>query len=795
MRKSIQKIVTLGGLLAVGLVFGQEYSLYGTVTNEANQPVDDVKISIKETGTAVWTNEEGYYKFPALEKGTYTLNISFPNGKSVIEYVKVKDEDVRFNFAKVDTQNIKGVEVFGARNASQRKIEQITRFPVSIKDQIQSISVVSSKLIEEQGALTITSALQNIPGVTQFASYGKNTESMSIRGFRGTPVLKNGVRMDSDFRTAGAITDMAGVESIQVIRGSAALTQGIGNDLGSPGGVINVVTKTPRFINAAEVGVRSGSWWRTRLFYDGQTVLGAKDNVGLRLAGAFQVGNSSKNSVKNDRVYVAPSFAWKIDSKTKLVLEMDYLKDNATPDRGTINLGPDTEEALYDMGRKFTGFGDDLVEIENLTYSGTLTRQIADKVSARVGYYNSYYTSDQTGASLSLFKDSQGDIIYNKRNRGIGRSYRDDRNTTIQVDVMGKDMKIGFIDWSWQVGYDYTMSRVSTSRAKGIRNIDVIDVYQDINNADVTSFANFNPASLELGEATLTRNHYYGFVTQHHIGITDYFKLVGGARWSYSIEKSESVVDPFAGIIISPTKNINLFGSYTTNSSLRSANNPTEDGGTVGVQRTKQLEFGVKTNWFNDRFRANVVYYDMKNENLAYRLYDNNQTPTGFYGLAGDLKRRGVEVEVAGRPIPNLQVMLGYAYLDAFYQDSPSYVDGSSPMNAPENTANAWLQYSFTQNFLKNFSIAAGVYYVGQRPVNNYTKVTTAHDTTPGTKYFDMPSYTTLNVQMGYQTGKFDIRLFFNNLTDAIGYNAYYRGGYINRIDPFNVSAQVSYRF
>lgn len=66
---------------------------------------------------------------------------------------------------------------------------------------------------------------------------------MSIRGYRGVPVLKNGVLLDSDFRTAGMMTDMQGVESIQVIKGSAAVTQGIGDGLGAAGGVINVVTK------------------------------------------------------------------------------------------------------------------------------------------------------------------------------------------------------------------------------------------------------------------------------------------------------------------------------------------------------------------------------------------------------------------------------------------------------------------------------------------------------------------------------------------------------------------------
>lgn len=790
----IRKILVFACLWMGATMFGQHF-ITGKVSNQQNQTQGSIQVSIDKTDLTTTTNAEGYYKLGPLEKGTYLIWFDLPTGESESENIEIKNQDIIFNYQVRATTHLDGVEIFGERNRAQRGIEQITRFPVSIKDQIQSISVVSEKLIEDQGVTTVTDAVRNVPGVTQFASYGGVRESMSLRGYRGTPVLKNGVRMDSDFRTGAVVSDMSGVESIQVIKGSAALTQGIGDDLGSAGGVINVVTKTPRYRDAAEIGIRTGSWKRTRLQYDAQKVLGANENFGLRIAGAYQAGQSYRDEVKNRRVYVTPSLAWKIDDKTEVVLEMDYLNDHTTPDRGTVNLAPDTEEALYDMGHKFLGFKDDIQKTKNLTYSGTITRKLTDNLNARVGFFSSYYESDQTLASIALFKDSNNETIYNKRNRGLGRSFRNDRNSTVQVDLMGKDMEVGSFKWSWQLGYDYTMSRVDTRTAEGIKKIDVIDVFEAIDNSKAFLNPNYDATKMELGAATITHNYYYGFATQHHFSLTDYLKLVGGLRWSYSIEKSESVIDPFVGLIVSPIKNINIFGSYTTNSSLRSASNPLENGGTVGVSRTKQYEFGVKTNWMNDRLRANVVYFDMNNENLSYQIYDENQTATGLYGLAGNLKRKGVEVELAGRPFSELQIMLGYAYLDAFYEDSPAYMDGSAPSNAPKNTANAWVQYRFSKTALKGFSAGLGVYYVGDRPANEYTKITAVHNTVPGLKYFDMPAYTTLNAQLGYQMNKLDFKVFFNNITDAIGYNSYYRGGFINQIDPFNISAQLTFKF
>ena len=159
------------------------------------------------------------------------------------------------------------------------------------------------------------------------------------------------------------------------------------------------------------------------------------------------------------------------------------------------------------------------------------------------------------------------------------------------------------------------------------------------------------------------------------------------------------------------------------------------------------------------------------------------------------MKRDGIEVELNGRILSNLQVMLGYAYLDARYDDSPSYVNGSAPMNAPKHTANGWVNYTVDRGPLRGLSAGVGVYYVGKRPVNEFSNAYDGHTYNPGVKPFDMPAYTTVNAQLAYKVGHVTTRVFFNNVFDALGYNSYYRGGYINQIDPRNFAAQVSYSF
>ena len=98
-----------------------------------------------------------------------------------IGYAQVKDS-VRYE-KKIDE-----VELFGEKKKKEKGMEIITRMPLKVRDQIQSISVISHKAIEDMGALTITDAAKNIPGVVLFSTYGGGAESMSISGYRGTHV-------------------------------------------------------------------------------------------------------------------------------------------------------------------------------------------------------------------------------------------------------------------------------------------------------------------------------------------------------------------------------------------------------------------------------------------------------------------------------------------------------------------------------------------------------------------------------------------------------------------------------
>ncbi|MDO4763392.1 MAG: TonB-dependent receptor [Flavobacteriaceae bacterium] len=707
---------------------------------------------------------------------------------------------------------IEEVELFGERKITPKKLEIITRLPIKPQNLVQNVSVISEKAIAEMGAVTMNEATRNVAGVVLFATYGGRVESMSIRGYRGVPALKNGVVVNSDYRRVTLIPDMQGVESVQIIRGVSAITQGIGTNLGAAGGVINIVTKTPRFINATNVGFRYGSWDTYRPTLDFQRVLDKKGMVAVRFNMAYQNNKSFADYNKGERVYVNPSVAFRPDDKTNIVAEMDFLYNERTPNRGTVNLADDNTYAIYDLPKnKFLGFASDYMKDKSLTYMISADRKLSDKLKIRAAFIAS--DNEREGVATGRLMLDKNETNYAIRQRSIARERGIDKSKTFQFDFIGKEIQTGILKHTFQLGFDWKTSELSTYdfrdpsveiadprtkrkvKAPYIA-VDKIDVTKEVNNI-LPSHIDLNILKLQ-GINTL-KTPTWGVMAQEVLEIGKHARVFLGIRYSKLTGESHKgkrdAWNPSFGLMFSPKQHFNIYASYTTSTDLRSNHLPLENGGTVGSAVTRQWEAGVKTDWFDEKLKFNVNLYHQKIANLSYNITDIAGKATKFYGLAGDLTRKGVEIDLIGKILPELEIMAGYAYIDAQYQNSPSFVDGARPFMMPNHTANAWLNYKVREGALQGFNIGGGVYYIGERPINESVKNSNVvHDTKSATPFM-LKAFTTINAQIGYTYRNASIKIFANNLTDSIGYEAYYRGGFLNRMTPRHFAVQLNYKF
>lgn len=783
------------------LAFSQFNNIFsGTVTNNEGDELIGATVFLDELGIGDDTDSNGEFYLNNVPTGQYSVIVSYIGytpQKKVINFQEKGEKNENF-ILQNDEHVLLEVEVFGNRRERPEKMDALTRIPLRLDEQVQSISVISQKMITDQGVLTLNDAVRNSPGLTTFATFGNTTESLTSRGYRGIPVVKNGVRVHSDFRGSGFLTDMQGVETIQILRGSAAIAQGLGNDLGSAGGVVNIATKTPRFINSGNIGLRTGSWGQLRPTFDIQFVTDKLQRTAFRINGAYEQVNSYRSHVTKDRIYLNPSFAWQPDNKTKVTVEMDYLHDSRTPDQGTVNLSADSIFNVYEIPHeKFMGFSSDRQVVNTISYIAHLNRSLNDWFSLRIAYAGSNMNLTKIAAHVSPLRNASQTGNFNLRSRAYSGSERLDKNGVFQLDLIGKDLHTSFIKHTFNIGLDYRWTDVSTINTNSII-VDTINVIQTIPNLAPN-------VQLTNGDPVISRDYSYGLLLQELMTINEYLKLSLGLRYSQMSGLNEntistnggSVWDPLFGLILTPYKNLNFFASYTTTTSLRGAGNLLEDKVTqIGATREKQIEAGIKAELFDNRLRFNATLFHILNNNLTYAALDDAGRNTGYYIKAGNLKRKGVELELTGKILRNMDAVIGYSYLDAGYHDSPYYHEGSTPMNVANHMANSWLNYSFFEGFLRDLSIGAGVYYVGERPFAEYTyQILPGHNVQPNIKPFLADSYTTVNLQAGYRMNKVQLRFFFNNIFNSKGYTSYYRGGYLNQTDPTNIAATINYRF
>ena len=816
------KRLTLFGLLLLltNLVFAQRHgygsrgkhtsSISGTVVLQDGQPLAFASVALVGTAYGTSTNENGAYRIEPLAEGAYQIRVSMIGFQTVDKKIQLQDnQQLELSFVlEPATSQISQVEVFGEREKQPDKLDAITRLPLKPIDQIQSISVISERLIEQQGALTVMEAARNVPGVYTYATYGGVRESISSRGFRGIPTLKNGVRVLTDFRGMGFATDMQGVESIQILKGASSVTMGAANDLGGPGGIVNVVTKTPKFENTGQASLRVGSFGLIRPTFDVQGVVNEANTVAFRLNGAYESGGKFRDHMTKESFYINPSLSWRPDARTTVVLEMDYYNNNQTIDAGTVNLSVGNKEnRIYDLPiDRFLGFESDISIVKHTTYAARIKRDLTEDLYLRAAYFRSDYDSDAIRTSLAAVREAGVNVdqvsVYN---RSIAHNQaRLDKSSVFQVDLVGVDVATGSLKHTFQTGFDYRLIDLEQPTFNTIA-IDRIDVFQENEITNVLPAG--TPDFVQTG-GTHSFDTRLGLTFQDVIQVTPWARVYGSIRYSSTqtnspegsrVERSDTW-NPLGGVIFTVKEGFNIFGSYTNSTNPRSASVVDEAGNTLGPETIGQLEAGIKSSWLQDRLRFNLTLFKINNKDMNLQAYRVDETGAvveeDFYIKGGNDERKGVEVELTGRLLPNLELVTGYSYIDAQYKEHSTFVPGSAPNNTPKHTYNAWANYSLLEGALKGLNVGVGVYYLGERPYNDWTLPGVQyHAIDPNTAPWYNKAYTTVNAQLGYEFQQhWGVRVLFNNILDEVGYDAY-RSNFIDRIQPRNFSGQVTYRF
>lgn len=781
----------------------QEGAIRGRITTNDGKAAPFVTVQLKEVRKGTMTDSGGYFILPRIKDGSYTIMVSFAGLKAIHQQVVVRNgESPVLNFI-LDENSTQLTEVVVTYNRGMNE-RSASAGKINIKpmDMPQSIAVVGKEVLERQQTLRLSEVLMNITGVYQYGNTGGTQEEIGGRGyaFNSSNTFKNGVRYNN-----ATMPEISALEKVEVLKGSAAILYGNV----AAGGVLNLVTKKPRFEKGGEVGFRAGSYDFYKPWIDVYGPVNNSQVAAYRVNATYEKSGSFREEVGSERFYINPSFLFNLGKKTDLLLEGDYLKDNRTSDFGT---GAINYEVAKIPRNRFLGASWSYYNTEQKTTTLTVTHHLHKnwEIKSTSGYQafnNELFGTTRPNAS-SQFIQADGRWV-----RGLQKSGTDEDYYITQLDITGK-FKTGGISHQLLAGADadkYVTNAYAYNYANpaiGNRNI-----YDTINVFDLTKYKQRTDIPVMTATTrTQTPISRYGIYVQDLVCVSEHFKILAGVRFSrqqtkgafidslakdkrvFTADISDQAFTPRVGLVYQPVKQVSVFASYANSFTLNT-------GTDINLQSLKpsfinQYEAGVKTEFFEKLFSANVTVYQIVNSNLAQTaLTDANGNPnsnSNIKELAGEVTSKGVEVDLSTKSLDGFQFIAGYSYNDTRYTKSNTYVVGSRLRYNPQHTANFSVYYSFGErSLLKGFNAGAMIYYVGTRVAGRSTRVQVPNDSF---KLMAVPDYAQVDASLGYSWQKLGIRVKVSNLLNELSYNVHDDNS-VNPIAPRMFSSSIYLKF
>ena len=793
----------------------------GRVADTNGQAIEGVTVALKGTSYGASTQANGSFRL-AAQAGSYQLvvsSIGYATQEIAVTVTGGETISVPAFVLAASSQELTEVTVTGQKSLNQRAVT-VGKLPVASLDLPQSAVTVEREVLEQQQVLRLSDALVNVSGLYVTSTTGGTQEELGSRGFAygSNNTFKNGVRFNN-----GIMPEASSLERMEVLKGSAAILYGNV----AAGGILNLVTKKPQFERGGSVGLRVGSFGFWKPTVDVYGAIGDSKKAAFRLNGTYEQGNSYRDGVKSDRVYVNPSVLLELSPKTTLVLEGDYLRDNRTPDYGIGAINYEIPESRT----RFLNVAGANNATTQTSSTATLTTRLNNAWNLRGVAGFQRYDNNLRSASRPTNIVSTPGATYGNWTRGLQRSQTSENYYLAQLDLTGT-FNTGFLGHTLLVGADAdqyeTTSTAYTNPESATRPNTAVSTYDVINILDrskelaqpaerLSSFDQLVRNSLTQGN---TRRA--GFYVQDLLSVSEKVKVLAGVRWSYQETPSnvfnyntvanrnskiadtyvenrryDNAFSPRLGLVYQPIKTASVFASYSN--SFTPNTGIDTDGNTLRPSIIEQYEVGIKNDLFKGALSANVTAYKIVNSDQSQTIQPgapnfNESRPTA-QELAGEVTSKGVEVDVQSKPMMGWSFITGYSYNHTAYTKSNTYENGSRLRYNPAHTANLSLFYNFSSafgesTFLRGLNAGITTYYVGDKLAGRNTRLTVAND---AYRLISIPNYVLFDASLGYTYDRVAVRVKLANILDELSYNLHDDNS-VNPIAPRNFSATVSYK-
>ncbi|MHA2740551.1 TonB-dependent siderophore receptor [Vibrio harveyi] len=613
----------------------------------------------------------------------------------------VADEDV----TQLETMTVLG-ETY--RNTA-------TKTSLEPEETPQAITIITKDEMDLRGVSTVSEALRYSSGVNTELRGGAVTrlDLFNIRGFinytnfyDGLPLLFNGWNLQPQI-------DAAAVEQVEVFKGPTSVLYG---NI-PPGGMVNIIAKTPQSEPANTVSVSTGTNSLKEVNFDTTGQIG-DSNVNYRIVGMAKQRDGQAETSEDERYLIAPSFDWQATDDTLVNVNVYYQND---PSAGIYTTVPAAGSVLDNP----------LGSLSPDTYLGDKNWNTYEREVLMVGYkilhdFNNNWQFLQNARYMTA--DSYQENTYNSPlaadNRTIGRNayLTDEDSTSFVIDnQLSGYVAHGNFEHNLLLGLDY-------------QYLDSDVKYKDTLGYSLTQDI-FNPNHNQIDRDALKFAYQQALdIKTKQLGV--YFQdqlrynnlvMIAGLRWD-KYESDTNTVSDYLGTV-TPSKekldennvsfrvgalyelDFGLSPYLTYSESFEPIAGADASGKAFDPSTGHQWELGFKYAPLGGDVSGNLALFHITKKNAI--LTDPNNPYAPQY-QAGEVVSQGAELEAKWQATPQADLTLNYTYINMeIKEDSYYHQEGKTPVWIPEQTASLWANYYY-EGTLTGLRTSAGVRYVGK---------------------------------------------------------------------------------
>lgn len=807
----------------------------GTVTDNKDQALPGVTVTLSK-GSKVEgsvTDVNGNFNISLQSAGIYNLEVRY---LGFVTYQKELDieEGQSYNLGKISLEQsqleLQSVEVIGRARTDYNSDYSFSASKIAMKNKEipVAISTVTKEFISDRQAFQLADAVKAVSSVSSTGDYNH----FNIRGITQAEdgQLVNGLRT-RQYYFLQPITSH--IERVEVIKGPSSVTFSSVD----PGGTVNLVTKKPLAEKRNEISLTAGSFGTIRGALDMTGPLNDDKTLLYRVNVGFQEAQSFRDLVQNNQFLITPSITYVPNSTTALNLEVIYSDGRGNLDRGQPIVGRINGE--FDLNSTPTslnfGASNDFYRSKELILTSNFSKQITDNIAFNATYMKQTWDEDlaehrtENRAAVDIEGNSIPTLAASRYNERQQFWVVDNFNTFFNFNIDGGEIKnkilVGYDGSRWErkIGggqngargfllQDGTTTRsfdpanaadFQTIEIDGVvfprPNVPHFDLTNPSNGIRVTQdyvFGEFEiPANLTSTNAIYIQNQFKAgkftaLLNLRYEWFEDIFDFGGNEQ-----KFTDNAFLPRIGLTYELSNNLNVYATYVagfqpqTNTVTLS---PASQGffwagspGDLDPLESDLFEIGLKGTFFNGKVQGNLAFYDISQRNVLV----GNPFDTDNLMTIGEQQSRGLEWDISGYVLPNLQLTASYAYTDTeVLEHADEEFIGQRIGGAPEHSANFWGRYDFESIGLKGLGIGFGVQYSGDK----FSWFETA-----AANRLLLPDYTVLDGAIYYKPENSNIQLILkvNNITDET-----YWSGALNQFRlapgaPRNYLLTATYKF